>query len=89
MVFWGWLIFVFLGGGFLGMLAVSLTASTRINELILGNRKLRDQRDEAVKDAKNYRELLKENKITKTLVTPTKKTAEELKKLGVKIKVDQ
>lgn len=59
MVFWGWLIFAFCVGGFLGMLTVSLTASARISELIKGNIKLRDQRDAAVRDAKNYRELLK------------------------------
>lgn len=58
-IHWIWILMIFFGGGFLGMLSISLFASRQIAELKHWNRKLQRQRDDAVKDAKNYREMLK------------------------------
>lgn len=66
-IHWIWILVAAMGCGSLGCLAMGVLAATRMKELILANRKLQRQRDDAVKDlnhwideAKNHRELLKE-----------------------------
>ena len=60
-IHWIWILVAAIGCGSLGCLAMGMLAATRMKELILANRKLQRQRDDAVKDVKNYRELLKVN----------------------------
>jgi hypothetical protein len=48
-----------MAGGFAGVLVMSMIAANKIKELTLWNRRLRDQRDEAMKKVGMYEELLK------------------------------
>ncbi len=56
---WIWVVSAFCVGGFLGFIIAALFASSAIANLKHWNRRLQKERDEARKDAKNYRELLK------------------------------
>lgn len=58
-IHWLGLLVIVVVSGSLGCFAMAIFASRRIGELIRGNRKLQGERDDAIKDAKNYRELLK------------------------------
>lgn len=57
-IHWILLVIIIFASGFFGILAVALSASRRISELILGNRRLRDQRDSWKEEALRYKELL-------------------------------
>ena len=49
MVHWIWILVVFFGGGFLGMVIISIFAASQISELKLWNRRLQKERDDAVR----------------------------------------
>lgn len=53
---WIWILAAFFIGGFLGMMVILHLNKSIIAELKLWNRRLQQQRDDAVEDAKKYRQ---------------------------------
>jgi len=60
MVHWIWILVAIFSGCFLGMITISIFATNQIAELKHWNRKLQQQRNDAVKDAKRYRALYRD-----------------------------
>ena len=56
---WAWILLACSIGGCLGLLIDAMLVSSTMRYLKHWNRNLQRERDDAVKDAKNYRELLK------------------------------
>jgi len=60
MVHWIWILVAIFGAGFLGMITISMFTAKQIAQLKHWNRKLQQQRNDAVKDAKRYRALYRD-----------------------------
>lgn len=54
-----WILSALFLGGFLGFLTAAVFASSQITELKLWNRRLQKERNDAMGDARKYRELMK------------------------------